>query len=72
MIAGKAYYGTGVDIWSSGIVLYAMVCGFLPFEDPHTSVLYKKIMRGKYEIPSYLSSSLIDFLEGILNTDPKM
>ena len=46
MIAGKYYRGTAVDIWSSGVILYAMICGFLPFEDPNTSKLYKKIVAG--------------------------
>jgi 5'-AMP-activated protein kinase catalytic alpha subunit len=46
MIAGKKYECLGVDIWSCGIILYAMLCGFLPFEDPNTNKLYKKIMAG--------------------------
>ena len=44
MIAGKRYHGLKTDIWSSGVVFYAMVCGYLPFEDPKTSNLYKKII----------------------------
>lgn len=55
MIAGKKYLGLKSDIWSSGVVLYAMVCGFLPFEDPKTSNLYKKILAGDYKIPKFLS-----------------
>lgn len=45
MIAGKPYKGLEVDIWSSGIILYAMLCGYLPFEDPDTDKLYKKIVK---------------------------
>ena len=32
MIDGKRYNGLLVDIWSCGIVLFAMICGFLPFD----------------------------------------
>jgi 5'-AMP-activated protein kinase catalytic alpha subunit len=33
MIKGEKYLGLGADIWSSGVILFAMVCGYLPFED---------------------------------------
>jgi len=66
MIAGKYYHGTAVDIWSSGVILYAMMCGYLPFEDPNTAKLYKKIVAGQYEIPKFLSEQGRDFLSNIL------
>ncbi len=55
MIAGKLYEGLPADIWSCGIILYAMLCGYLPFEDPNTSKLYKKIIAGSFEIPRKLT-----------------
>lgn len=33
MISGDPYHGAKVDIWSCGVILFAMVCGYLPFED---------------------------------------
>ena len=55
MIAGKRYHGLGSDIWSCGIILYAMTCGYLPFEDPNTNKLYKKILACDFLIPGFIS-----------------
>ena len=70
MIAGKKYDGLKSDIWSAGVVLYAMVCGFLPFEDPKTSNLYKKIMAGEFKIPKFLSTDCSHFISKVLITEP--
>ena len=70
MINGEPYIGLRVDIWSSGIVLFAMLCGYLPFEDEDNEVLYKKITEGKFKTPKHLSDCCKDFLYKILNVNP--
>jgi 5'-AMP-activated protein kinase catalytic alpha subunit len=71
MIAGKKYLGANVDIWSCGVIMFALICGFLPFEDPDTSKLYKKILSGEFKIPSFVSKEAGDLLHKILHTDPE-
>ncbi len=71
MIAGKRYLGSNVDIWSCGVILFAMICGYLPFEDPNTANLYKKILNGDYSIPKFVSQESRDLITNILNTDPE-
>ena len=70
MIEGQEYNGLKVDIWSAGVILFAMICGYLPFEDPNTRKLYKKIMKGVYQSPKYISDSAKDLIEKILKTNP--
>ena len=61
MIAGKQYIGPKADVWSMGVILFALVCGYLPFEDSNTSVLYKKILAGDYKVSNifYFCKTLI-------------
>jgi 5'-AMP-activated protein kinase catalytic alpha subunit len=71
MIAGKKYHGTNVDIWSCGVILFALICGYLPFEDPNTSQLYKKILNAEFQVPKFVSDEAKDLITSILNTDPE-
>jgi 5'-AMP-activated protein kinase catalytic alpha subunit len=70
MIAGNKYVGSRVDLWSTGVILFAMLSGYLPFEDPNTAELYKKILNCDYESPAWISSKTQEFLSKVLNTDP--
>ena len=71
MLNGEKYRAPPVDIWSCGIVLYAMICGYLPFEDDDNDALYDKICKGKFVIPNHVSEKARDLLNKILVTDPK-
>lgn len=66
IISGERYDPITVDIWSSGITLFAMICGYLPFDEESKSVLYKKILSCDYAIPSHVSSSAVDLIRKIL------
>ncbi|ESO07808.1 hypothetical protein HELRODRAFT_191046 [Helobdella robusta] len=70
LIAGKNYFGSQVDLWSMGVLLYALLCGFLPFDDDNINLLYKKILTGKYEVPKWLSKDSVEILKCLLQTDP--
>ena len=68
---GNKYKGEPIDVWSSGITLYNMVCGLVPFWDDNDEILYKKITECKYSIPTYISDGAKDLIKRILVSDPE-
>jgi serine/threonine protein kinase len=71
MVGGNKYNGFFIDIWATGIILFAMLCGYLPFEDDNNDVLFKQILGGKIEYPSHLSEVSKDLLKKIIETNPE-
>ena len=70
-IYGKNYDGIMADIWSTGIILFEMLCGFLPFDDTNIQILYKKILRCKIEYPHNLTDDSRDLIKKILVKNPE-
>ncbi|KAG2714203.1 hypothetical protein I3843_03G018300 [Carya illinoinensis] len=70
VISGKLYAGPEVDVWSCGVILYALLCGTLPFDDENIPNLFKKIKGGIYTLPSHLSAGARDLIPRMLVVDP--
>ena len=66
-----SYDGPMVDVWACGIILFALICGYLPFDDNDLKKLYQKIISGKFKLPSFVSQSASDLITRILVTNPK-
>ncbi|KAK3015330.1 hypothetical protein RJ639_007273 [Escallonia herrerae] len=70
ILGKKGYDGAKVDIWSCGIILFVLTAGYLPFNDPNLMVMYRKIYKGEFRCPKWMSPDLKQFLSRLLDTDP--
>ncbi len=61
---GTANAGPPLDVWAMGVILFALLCGRLPFEGPdlngtkrpRDAVIKSRIMKGQYTIDENLGS----------------
>lgn len=71
ILAKKGYDGAKIDVWSCGVVLFVLVAGYLPFNDPNLMNMYKKIYKGEFRCPKWMSPDLKLFLCRLLDTNPE-
>ena len=71
MLSGNDYDGFKIDIWATGIILFAMLCGYLPFDHKDNDILFKKILDCKIKYPSILGKEAKDLIKKILVPEPE-
>jgi serine/threonine protein kinase len=68
--ADEGYNGAKADVWSSGIILYALLVGALPFQEQETDRLYDLILACDVQYPRFISPLAKDLLSRLIVRDP--
>ena len=71
IIIDKGYEGFFVDIWSLGVLLYAMLCGTVPFKAQNLEDLHKLILKGEFTFPLELSPEAQAVIRGMIKLNPR-
>ncbi|KAK9892496.1 hypothetical protein WA026_020486 [Henosepilachna vigintioctopunctata] len=70
LFQGLQYDGPKVDIWSLGVVLYVLVCGYVPFDAQTLHMLRTVVIEGKFRIPYFMSRDCEDLIRHMLVVEP--
>ena len=72
ILKGYQYDGFKTDIWSCGIILFAMLSGFLPFEGETNKILFQNIIKCEINLNHIKNDEIKDLIKNLLNPEPKL
>jgi len=65
------YTGPPADVWAVGVLMFTILTGHFPFKGFNDRDLYKKIMKGRFDVPDHLSYGARNLINKILRVDAK-
>lgn len=74
ILKNQGYASGAVDVWSAGVVLYILLCGFPPFYEEELPALFDQILHARYDFPSpwwdKISEDAKDLVKQMLTVNP--
>jgi serine/threonine protein kinase len=70
VLGGKGYDGAKADLWSCGVILYVLLVGSLPFHEDNLMAMYRKMQRGEFLCPPWVSADARNLIGGLLDPNP--
>ena len=70
VIQGHRYQGPQADIWSCGVMLFALLTGGLPFDGESVPQLLRNVKTGRFSVPKWVDPAAADLIKSMLVLNP--